>query len=95
MNREKSFQVRHSDIDTNMHVNNVKYVAWALETIPKDIVLSCELKNIKVTYIKETTYGETVKVSTEVIKEENKTICRHKIINEEGTAITFLESTWI
>ncbi|MBU3144538.1 acyl-[acyl-carrier-protein] thioesterase [Clostridium sp. CF012] len=92
---EKSFQVRYSDIDTNMHVNNVKYVAWALETVPKDVVLNCELKNIKVTYEKETTYGEIIKVSTEVIREENKIICRHKIINEEGTELTLLESTWI
>jgi len=92
---EKCFQVRYSDIDTNMHVNNVKYVAWALETVPKDIVLNYELKNIKVTYEKETTYGETIKVSTEVIREEGKIICRHKIINEEGTELTLLESIWI
>ncbi|MGV8984562.1 acyl-[acyl-carrier-protein] thioesterase [Clostridium sp.] len=91
---EKKFQVRYSDIDTNVHVNNVKYVAWALETMPKDIVLDYVLKNIKVTYIKETTYGETIKVSTEIIKEENKVICRHKIINAEGTELTLLESTW-
>ncbi|MFT5872595.1 MAG: medium-chain acyl-[acyl-carrier-protein] hydrolase [Clostridium sp.] len=91
---EKSFQVRYSDIDTNMHVNNAKYVAWALETVPKDVVVNYELKNIKVTYEKETTYGETIKVSTEIIRQENKIICRHKIINEEGTELTLLESIW-
>jgi len=91
---EKSFKVRYSDIDTNMHVNNVKYVAWALETMPKEIVLDYVLKNIKVTYEKETTYGEAIKVSTEVIREENKVICRHKIINEEGIELTLLESNW-
>jgi medium-chain acyl-[acyl-carrier-protein] hydrolase len=95
VDEEKSFQVRYSDIDTNMHVNNVKYVAWALETVPKDIVLNYVLKNIKVTYEKETTYGETIKVSTEIIREEAKTICRHKIINDEGSELTLLESTWI
>lgn len=94
VHEEKSFNVRYSDIDTNRHVNNVKYVAWALETIPVDIVLNYKLKNIRVTYIKETTYGETIKVSTEIIREESKTICRHKIINEEGTELTLLESTW-
>ena len=92
---EKSFQVRYSDIDTNMHVNNVKYVAWALETVPKDVVLNYELKNIKATYEKETTYGETITVSTEVIREDRKIMCRHKITNEEGTTLTLLESTWI
>jgi len=92
---EKSFDVRYSDIDTNMHVNNVKYVSWALETVPKDIVLNYELKNIKVTYQKETTYGETIKINTEIIKEENRIICRHKIVNEEGTELTLLESIWV
>ena len=92
---EKSFQVRYSDIDTNMHVNNVKYVSWALETVPKDIVLNYELRSIKVTYEKETTYGETIKVSTEIIREENKVVCRHKIVNEEGTKLTLLESIWV
>ena len=95
VNSEKNFEVRYSDIDTNMHVNNVKYAVWALETVPKDIVLNYELKNIKVTYEKETTYGETIKVSTEVIRAENKIVCRHKIINEEGTELTLLESTWL
>ncbi len=95
VNCEKSFEVRYSDIDTNMHVNNVKYAAWALETVPKDIVLNYELKNIKVTYEKETTYGEIIKVNTEIIREENKIICRHKIINKEGTELTLLQSTWV
>jgi len=92
---EKSFRVRYSDIDTNKHVNNVKYVDWALETVPKDIVLNYQLKNIKVTYEKETTYGETITVSTEIIRSEEKIICRHKIINEEGIELTLLESTWV
>ena len=91
---EKNFQVRYSDIDTNMHVNNVKYAAWALETIHEDIILNHKLKNIKVTYIKETTYGETIKVSTEVIRKDSKILCRHKITNEEGTELTLLESIW-
>ena len=92
---EKSFDVRYSDIDTNMHVNNVNYVEWALETVPKDIVLNYELRNIKVTYEKETTYGENIKVNTEIIREESKIICRHKIVNEEGIEITLLETIWV
>ena len=92
---EKSFEVRYSDIDTNMRVNNVKYAAWALETVPKDIVLNYELENMKVTYEKETTYGEIIKVNTEIIRQENKVTCRHKIINEVGTELTLLESTWV
>ena len=28
---------RRSDVDMNGHINNVTYLAWALETMPNDI----------------------------------------------------------
>ncbi|MDZ7714674.1 MAG: thioesterase [Balneolaceae bacterium] len=31
------FKVRRSDLDMNNHVNNVKYIGWALETLPEEI----------------------------------------------------------
>ena len=37
---------RRSDVDMNGHVNNVTYLAWALETMPNDIYEShrvCEV----------------------------------------------------
>ena len=35
---EKSFAVRHSDLDINQHANNVKFVEWLVEGVP-DVVL--------------------------------------------------------
>ena len=35
---EKQFQIRYSDIDSNGHVNNVKYAELALEAVPEDII---------------------------------------------------------
>ena len=35
---EESFKVRYTDIDSNNHVNNTKYIDWAIETLPEDIV---------------------------------------------------------
>lgn len=32
----KTFRVRRSDLDMNEHVNNVKYIEWALEALPSD-----------------------------------------------------------
>jgi acyl-ACP thioesterase len=34
---EKRFSVRLSDLDLNQHVNNVRYVEWAAETVPQDV----------------------------------------------------------
>lgn len=34
---QAEFIVRRSDIDTNAHVNNTKYIEWVLETIPEEV----------------------------------------------------------
>lgn len=91
---DKEFVVRYSDIDTNRHVNNAKYVSWAIESVPLDMVLHYTLKRIKVEYLKETTYGHVIKALTEINEMEDRIVCRHKIVNDEGKKLTLLESTW-
>jgi medium-chain acyl-[acyl-carrier-protein] hydrolase len=91
---ESSFTVRYSDIDTNKHVNNAKYVGWAIESIPIDIILNHELSGIKVVYQKETTYGDTIKVLTEIIKEERRIRCLHRIEDKDGKELTVAETMW-
>lgn len=91
---EKIFNVRYSDIDTNRHVNNVKYAAWAIETVPLDIVLNYTLANLKVTYKKETTYGKTIKALAQIIKQGDEITCGHCIVDEDEKELSLLESKW-
>jgi medium-chain acyl-[acyl-carrier-protein] hydrolase len=88
------FTVRYSDIDTNRHVNNTKYVGWAIESIPLEIILKHELREVKVVYEKETKYGDTIKVSTQIHNEENRVIAIHKIEDTEGKELTLLKTIW-
>ena len=90
---EKNFYVRYSDIDTNRHVNNVKYVEWCIETVPLDIIENYNIKNVKVVYEKEVKYGETIKVSTQIIKEEQVT-CIHKVEDTEGKKLALIKTLW-
>ena len=46
------FRVRYSDIDSNRHVNNVKYLEWAIEMVPLEIVKNYELSRVKITFEK-------------------------------------------
>lgn len=89
-----SFNVRYSDIDTNRHVNNAKYVAWAVETIPMEIVLNYSLKKVKVNYEKETHYGEKVNAAIQVIEQGKEVKCLHKIEDSEGNELTLLSTVW-
>ncbi|KAG1661272.1 hypothetical protein FOA52_003730 [Chlamydomonas sp. UWO 241] len=54
---------RRSDMDMNGHINNVVYVAWALEAVPADLYddAGCwSLYEIEADYKSECTAGETV-----------------------------------
>ncbi len=75
---ESDFKVRYSDIDSNRHVNNVKYLEWAIETVPLDIVKDFRLNRVKIVFEKEITYGYTVKSKTKILESGDKNvICAH------------------
>lgn len=57
---ERLFSVRRSDIDTNGHVNNTRYVEWMLEGIADELRDKIRLSSLEVIYKKETTYGQSV-----------------------------------
>jgi len=88
-----TFRVRQSDIDTNGHVNNIKYVEWALEALPQEIFLNFILRRIKVVYKKETMYGRMIDSSASEIKEGEKMTFRHKISDGE-VDLCFIETEW-
>lgn len=92
---EKEFEVRYSDIDTNKHVNNVKYVDWSIETVPLEIVLGYKLKKLQVIYKKETTFGEVIKSRTKLIKDEGLAVCNHSIVDNDGKELCILKTVWI
>lgn len=91
---EENFNIRYTDIDTNQHVNNVKYVDWALETVPMDVVNNYELNGINIIYEKELTYGESIKVATEIEENEDAVTCIHEVKNAEGKAAAKLKTIW-
>lgn len=92
---EKHFYVRYSDIDTNNHVNNVNYVAWAIESVPEEIMSNYKLSNVIVTYEKETYYGDMVKVRMKMNRiNECEVVCTHVIESSEGMELTLIETSW-
>ena len=59
--RERSFDVRLSEIDTNGHVNNVNYLAWALEAVDARTMDERFLARVSGQYKHEVTFGSTVR----------------------------------
>lgn len=89
------FKVRYSDIDSNKHVNNSKYVEWAIESIPLEIVLNYEMKDLSIIFTKECSYGTIITSVCEVKEEsEDKLVIIHKIEDADGKELTSLISKW-
>ena len=90
-----TFKVRYTDIDSNQHVNNTKYVDWAIETLPEEIVNNYYLDEVKVTFEKECKYGEIVNVYTDIREEESGLLVSiHKIETEDKKELTKLIGCW-
>lgn len=91
----KDYPVRYSDIDSNGHVNNVKYMEMAIDTLPRSILNEYKIFNIKVLFKKETTDGDTLHISSEVIYDENNHLTTlHNITSNDGKLLTKLQFTW-
>ena len=52
-----------SEIDTNGHVNNVKYVVWAIDAVKAEDIKERSLKELLINYDAEVMPGDIVKIS--------------------------------
>ena len=52
-----------SEIDTNGHVNNVKYVVWAIDAVRAEDIKERPLKELLINYDAEVMPGDVVKIS--------------------------------
>lgn len=65
------FIVRRRDIDTNRHVNNIKYLEWAQDGIPDAVYQNADVFEMKASYKKECVCGDNVIVRTFKSKEND------------------------
>lgn len=91
------FNVRKSDIDYNLHVNNSIYLNWILESISLDYEENNRIKELEILYKKETLYGEQVYSKKGLVVENNlENEFMHEIVGREGQEIKALaRSIWI
>lgn len=93
--REQTFLVRRSDIDTNGHVNNANYLQWMLEVIPEEIYQDKRLASLEIIYKKETTYGSSIRSrcyvkSSEYINPEYLQV----ILDDAGHELAIARTVW-
>lgn len=88
----KSFTVQRFDIDSNNHVNNVRYIQWLMESIPTDFYEKAKLEFIQGTFLRETFYDSNVDFECKILS-SNK--LAHTVTEKEsGTLIATASTTW-
>lgn len=91
----KKFEIHYSDIDINRHVNNTRYVHWAIETLPEPFLNEKRLASLIVEYVKETAYGQEINSEVEIIEEDGLFKCSHRITSGAGSKACLLSTVWV
>ncbi|QAA30438.1 acyl-[acyl-carrier-protein] thioesterase [Clostridium manihotivorum] len=91
---DKTFRVRYGDIDSNLHVNNVKYIEWAVESLPIEVIKSRTIRRIIVNFLKETTFGHEITSSSSINNNNSAIETSHKISDEEGKVLATVKCIW-
>lgn len=89
----KSFAVQRFDIDSNSHVNNVRYMQWLMESIPDEFYNKARLEGIQGTFLKETVYNRHVESECKII---SPTELIHTVTEKEhGTLLATAKTIWV
>lgn len=90
-----SFAVRYSDLDLNGHVNNVRYMEWAVESVPHTETEGRRLHQLELQFKAETHYGETIGVATGHATHADTTIFAHRLTRTSDTQeVALVRSQW-
>jgi medium-chain acyl-[acyl-carrier-protein] hydrolase len=72
------FKVKVSDLDVNLHTNNVRYIKWVTDTYDLDYIQNHETIYLEVNYLAESIFGEEVFIRSYGNNPENSFV--HSII---------------
>lgn len=91
---EKSFELRFDDIDSNHHVNNTKYIGWAMESLTTDrdetFLTGHVPEDLSIVYKKEKRPGGNILVKTCLDHQDSY----HEIYDEDGCLLSIVELRW-
>jgi len=62
LGHQLEYDIHKSDVDSNRHVNNIKYYHWLVESLPGDITDEYVLKRVNAKFYSEAKYGEKIRI---------------------------------
>lgn len=85
-----NFSIKVSDLDVNLHTNNVRYLKWVYDTYNLDYIMKNDPQSAEINYLAESIFGEDIIIRTSVEDNDfyshsifrtndNKELCRIKL----------------
>jgi medium-chain acyl-[acyl-carrier-protein] hydrolase len=91
------FRIKVSDLDVNLHTNNVRYLKWACDSYDLDFMMNNDPQSAEINYLAESRFDEEIMIRTSVDygndsqyyhsifrTNDNKELCRIKIKWKKG-----------
>jgi acyl-ACP thioesterase len=78
-----------SDIDMNQHVNSMKYLQWAIDTLSLDDIMNTTIKRLDINYLREALYNQNIGVYSDDFNNQK----RFELRNEAGQACCKIQLT--
>jgi acyl-ACP thioesterase len=92
---ERRFEVRRGDLDMVRHVNNTRYVEWALETVPDEVQEGCRPSAFEIAFRREAVYGDTVVARTRRLAVDGDPAFAHELrADGKGHELARAASVW-
>jgi len=73
-----NFRIKVSDLDVNLHTNNVRYLKWVSDSYDLDFVMKNDPQSAEINYLAESRFNEEILIRTSVDDEKN-TFHNHSI----------------
>jgi acyl-ACP thioesterase len=95
VDRTRDFTVRYHDLDLNRHVNNVRYLEWALETLPAQVLDDRHCRALALQFEAEATHGDPIRATAELREDGGTLRVRHRLAHaERDETLARAATTW-
>jgi medium-chain acyl-[acyl-carrier-protein] hydrolase len=91
---ERRFEVRRSDLDVVNHVNNTRYVGWAVESVPDAVWDSHHPAALEILFQKEARYGESVLARSRRLEDDAGLRFAHELRGPGGSLLVRALTRW-
>jgi medium-chain acyl-[acyl-carrier-protein] hydrolase len=90
-----SFNVKVSDLDINMHTNNVRYLKWVTDSYDLDFIMNNIPLSAEINYLAESRFNEDICIRISEEKERGNVISHSVTRTSDNTELCRIRIQWI